>query len=58
MKLIMEVIELKTIIYIEVSNYAKVVYIVNLNKLSAILDDNSVYTFSLAHYFSTYHGKF
>lgn len=49
--------ELGTITDARVSNYARVVYAVNLCKLSAILNDDSVWAFSLTNDSSTYHGK-
>ena len=49
--------ELGTINDTEVSNYARVVCAINLGKLSAILNDNLTWAFSLANDSSTYYGK-
>ena len=41
----------------DVSNYTQVVCVINFCKLSTILNNSSIWAFSLANDFSTYYGK-
>ena len=49
--------ELGTISDTGVSNYARIVCAINLGKLATILNDRSMWAFSLANDSSTYYGK-
>lgn len=50
-------VELEWLSDTDVSNYACVVCAINLNRLSTILNDNTMWAFSLANDSSTYYGK-
>jgi hypothetical protein len=49
--------DLGSLTAMKVSNYARIVYAINLGNLSTILNDSSTWAFSLANDASTHYGK-